>query len=103
MNLNISIRTTPVLFITLHFNFVKVDLFGANDFLFFQSNMLLQDITSANKIMSGLVPIAASATTGIWFLPILMGALSYYQYDRKDPEGRPKDTKVSTPINYQLS
>ncbi|KAK4014962.1 glucose dehydrogenase [FAD, quinone] [Daphnia magna] len=46
--------------------------------------------------MSLIVPAAtAAATTAtLWFIPILMAAVSFYQYDKTDPEGRPKDTKV---------
>lgn len=46
--------------------------------------------------MSLIVPAAtAAATTAtLWFIPILVAAVSFYQYDKTDPEGRPKDTKV---------
>ena len=46
--------------------------------------------------MSVLIPAATAAATtaGLWFIPILAAAVSYYQYDKTDPEGRPKDTKV---------
>lgn len=47
--------------------------------------------------MTGIVAPAATAaatTATLWFLPLLMGAVSFYQYDKTDPEGRPKDTKV---------
>jgi len=39
---------------------------------------------------------AAATTAGLWFIPFMAAAVSYYQYDKTDPEGRPKDTKVST-------
>jgi hypothetical protein len=47
--------------------------------------------------MSVLIPAATAAATtaGLWFIPILAAAVSYYQYDKTDPEGRPKDTKVT--------
>ena len=48
--------------------------------------------------MAGLLAAAAApaaaATAGVWFIPMLAAALSYYQFDKTDPEGRPKDTKV---------
>ena len=46
--------------------------------------------------MSVLIPAATAAATtaGLWFIPILAAAVYYYQYDKTDPEGRPKDTKV---------
>lgn len=48
--------------------------------------------------MTGIIAPAATAaatTATLWFIPLLMGAVSFYQYDKTDPEGRPKDTKVS--------
>lgn len=48
--------------------------------------------------MTGLIVPAATAaatTATLWFIPILVAAVSFYQYDKTDPEGRPKDTKVS--------
>ena len=47
--------------------------------------------------MTLIVPAAtAAATTAtLWFIPILVAAVSFYQYDKTDPEGRPKDTKVN--------
>jgi hypothetical protein len=39
---------------------------------------------------------AAAATAGVWFIPLLAAAVSFYQFDKTDPEGRVKDTKVST-------
>ncbi|XP_046656156.1 glucose dehydrogenase [FAD, quinone]-like [Daphnia pulicaria] len=46
--------------------------------------------------MSLIVPAAtAAATTAtLWFVPLIVAAVSFYQYDKTDPEGRPKDTKV---------
>ena len=48
------------------------------------------------KNMSLIVPAAtAAATTAtLWFVPLIVAAVSFYQYDKTDPEGRPKDTKV---------
>lgn len=47
--------------------------------------------------MTGIIVPAATAaatTATLWFIPILVAAVSFYQYDKTDPEGRPKDTKV---------
>ena len=52
--------------------------------------------------MGLLIPAAATAaaaTAGIWFLPLLVATVSYYQYDKVDPEGRPKNAKV---INWKI-
>jgi hypothetical protein len=50
--------------------------------------------------MSLIVPAAtAAATTAtLWFVPLIVAAVSFYQYDKTDPEGRPKDTKVNNNI-----
>lgn len=29
--------------------------------------------------------------SGIWMLPLLLGTISYYRYDRVDPESKPID------------
>lgn len=31
--------------------------------------------------------------TGLWMIPLLLGTISYYRYDRVDPESRPIDQK----------
>ena len=31
--------------------------------------------------------------TGIWMVPLLLGTVNYYRYDRVDPESRPIDQK----------
>lgn len=33
-------------------------------------------------------------TTGLWLIPLLLAAISYYRYDRVDPESRPIDQAV---------
>lgn len=33
-------------------------------------------------------------TTSLWLIPLLLAAISYYRYDRVDPESRPIDQKV---------
>lgn len=33
-------------------------------------------------------------TTGLWLIPLLLAAISFYRYDRVDPESRPIDQKV---------
>lgn len=33
-------------------------------------------------------------TTGLWLIPLMLAAISYYRYDRVDPESRPIDQKV---------
>jgi len=38
-------------------------------------------------VVSGLTPTALVAT-GVWFFPFLLATLSYYQYQREDPENR---------------
>ena len=51
--------------------------------------------------MTGLIVPAATAaatTATLWFIPILVAAVSFYQYDKTDPEGRPKDTKVRVEV-----
>lgn len=40
------------------------------------------------------VATAAATTAGLWFIPLLVATISFYQYDKKDPEGRPYDAKV---------
>lgn len=30
-----------------------------------------------------------------WFIPMLVAAIAYYQYDQTDPEGRPADVPDS--------
>jgi hypothetical protein len=40
------------------------------------------------------VATAAATTAGLWFIPLLVATISFYQYDKKDPEGRPYDVKV---------
>jgi len=42
------------------------------------------------------VATAAATTAGLWFIPLLVATVSFYQYDKKDPEGRPYDVKVFT-------
>jgi len=46
--------------------------------------------------MNFITPIAtATATTaGLWFIPLLVATVSYFQYDKKDSEGRPYDVTV---------
>lgn len=34
---------------------------------------------------------------GLWMIPLLLGTISYYRYDRVDPESRPIDTKMLMP------
>lgn len=34
---------------------------------------------------------------GLWMIPLLLGTISYYRYDRVDPESRPIDQKVVLP------
>lgn len=31
--------------------------------------------------------------TGIWMIPLLLGTINYYRYDKVDPESRPIDHK----------
>lgn len=33
-------------------------------------------------------------TTSLWLIPLLLAAISYYRYDRVDPESRPIDQKI---------
>lgn len=33
-------------------------------------------------------------TTSLWLIPLLLAAISYYRYDRVDPESRPIDQKT---------
>lgn len=33
-------------------------------------------------------------TTGLWLIPLMLAAISFYRYDRVDPESRPIDQKV---------
>lgn len=35
--------------------------------------------------------------TGIWMVPLLLGTINYYRYDRVDPESRPIDQKQLYP------
>lgn len=35
--------------------------------------------------------------SGLWMIPLLLGTISYYRYDRVDPESRPIDTKNLLP------
>lgn len=55
--------------------------------------------------MSLIVPAAtAAATTAtLWFVPLIVAAVSFYQYDKTDPEGRPKDTKVNQTTSPKIT
>lgn len=33
-------------------------------------------------------------TTSLWLIPLMLAAISYYRYDRVDPESRPIDQQV---------
>lgn len=35
--------------------------------------------------------------SGLWMIPLLLGTISYYRYDRVDPESRPIDQKMLLP------
>ncbi|CAH2259723.1 glucose dehydrogenase [FAD, quinone] [Pararge aegeria] len=45
-------------------------------------------------VISGTA-IAAAGTQVAWFIPMLVAAIAYYQYDQTDPEGRPADVADS--------
>lgn len=33
-------------------------------------------------------------STSLWLIPLMLAAISYYRYDRVDPESRPIDQQV---------
>ena len=52
--------------------------------------------------MPGLIPVlgvtaapaaAAALAVGVWFMPLLLTAITYYHYDLVDPESRPINRK----------
>ena len=52
--------------------------------------------------MPGLIPVlgvtaapaaAAALALGVWFMPLLLTAITYYHYDLVDPESRPINRK----------
>ncbi|XP_038217471.1 glucose dehydrogenase [FAD, quinone]-like isoform X2 [Zerene cesonia] len=47
-------------------------------------------VNAAADVISGTA-IAAAGTQVAWFIPMLVAAIAYYQFDQNDPEGRPAD------------
>ncbi|KAL0818220.1 hypothetical protein ABMA28_008722 [Loxostege sticticalis] len=47
-------------------------------------------VNAAADVISGTA-IAAASTQVTWFIPMLVAAIAYYQFDQTDPEGRPAD------------
>ncbi|OWR55003.1 hypothetical protein KGM_207052 [Danaus plexippus plexippus] len=46
-------------------------------------------VTAAADVLSGTA--IAAGTQVAWFIPMLVAAIAYYQFDQTDPEGRPAD------------
>ncbi|XP_045486982.1 uncharacterized protein LOC111002030 isoform X4 [Pieris rapae] len=56
-------------------------------------------VNVAADVISGTA-IAAAGTQVAWFIPMLVAAIAYYQYDQTDPEGRPADVDEATLLPY---
>nr|XP_013189587.1 unnamed protein product [Amyelois transitella] len=48
-------------------------------------------VNAAADVLSGSAIAAAAGSQVAWFIPMLVAAIAYYQYDQNDPEGRPGD------------
>jgi hypothetical protein len=42
-------------------------------------------------VVPGLGATLGIFGSGIWMIPLLLGTISYYRYDRVDPESKPID------------
>ena len=60
------------------------------------TQLFSRDLGRLDINMSFITPVATAtaSTAGLWFIPLLVATVSFYQYDKKDPEGRPYDAKV---------
>uniref|UniRef100_A0A2A4K2X4 Glucose-methanol-choline oxidoreductase N-terminal domain-containing protein n=1 Tax=Heliothis virescens TaxID=7102 RepID=A0A2A4K2X4_HELVI len=48
-------------------------------------------VNAAADVLSGTAIAAATGSPVAWFIPMLVAAIAYYQFDATDPEGRPAD------------
>ncbi|CAH0696827.1 unnamed protein product [Spodoptera exigua] len=48
-------------------------------------------VNAAADVLSGTAIAAAAGSQVAWFIPMLVAAIAYYQFDATDPEGRPAD------------
>lgn len=55
-----------------------------------QNEMVLNILIASTVIKSTFGVV----TTSLWLIPLLLAAISYYRYDRVDPESRPIDQKI---------
>ncbi|KAI5635483.1 GMC oxidoreductase domain-containing protein [Phthorimaea operculella] len=51
-------------------------------------------VNAGFDVLSGTA-IAAAGTQVAWFIPMLVAAIAYFQFDATDPEGRPRDVDES--------
>ncbi|XP_041971827.1 glucose dehydrogenase [FAD, quinone] [Aricia agestis] len=51
-------------------------------------------VNAAADVISGTA-IAAASSQVSWFIPMLVAAIAYYQFDQTDPDGRPADVDDS--------
>jgi hypothetical protein len=49
---------------------------------------MVLNILVATSVIKSTVGVVS---TSLWLIPLLLGAISYYRYDRVDPESRPVD------------